>query len=50
MAMHVTDVTLALLGVPPTDVTGDVGRAAAELRSFVIDPVAPSWLLRGGRF
>jgi hypothetical protein len=44
MAMQVTDLTLALLRVPPTKVTGDIARAAAELQSFVIDPTAPGWL------
>jgi len=44
MAMHVTDLTLALLRVPPTNVTGDIVRAAAELESFAIDPAPPAWL------
>jgi hypothetical protein len=45
MAMQVTDVTLAMLGVPPAKVTGDMARAVAELDSIVIDPMPPAWLL-----
>jgi len=47
MAMQVTDLTLALLRVPPAKVTGDIARAAAELESFVIDRAPPSWLVAG---
>jgi hypothetical protein len=44
MAMHVTDVTFALLRLPPMKVTADIGRAAVELAALTIDPVAPAWL------
>jgi hypothetical protein len=46
MAMHVTDVTLAMLGIPPARVTADMTRAARELTSCVIDPLPPKWLVR----
>lgn len=45
MAMHVTDLTLAMLGVPPTKVTGDMARAASELSDIHIDPEPPRWLV-----
>jgi hypothetical protein len=46
MAMQVTDLTLALLRVPPTTVTGDMKRAKTELDRFVMDATPPSWLVR----
>jgi hypothetical protein len=46
MAMRVTDLTLAMLGIPPVSVTGDMARAAAELRTFAIDSNPPAWLAR----
>jgi hypothetical protein len=45
MAMHVTDLTLALLGIPPAKVTGNIVRAAAELEAFVFDSKPPPWLV-----
>jgi hypothetical protein len=44
MAMRVTDLTLALLGIPPVKVTGDIDRAAAELKGFTVDKSPPAWL------
>ena len=44
MAMRVTDLTLALLGIPPAKLTSDIERAAAELSGFAIDRAAPAWL------
>ena len=45
MAMHVTDLTLAMLRIPPTNVTGDIVRATAELTGFAIDRTPPAWLV-----
>jgi hypothetical protein len=45
MAMHVTDVTFALLRLPPMNVMVDMARAAEELKSFAVDRAAPGWLL-----
>jgi hypothetical protein len=45
MAMHVTDVTFALLRLPPINMTVNMPRAAEELESFVIEQAAPTWLL-----
>jgi hypothetical protein len=45
MAMHVTDVTFALLRLPPMNVKSDMAQAAEELKSLVIDQAAPRWLL-----
>lgn len=44
MAMCVTDLTLAMLGIPPVSVTGDMARAAAELSGVAIDSNPPAWL------
>ncbi|HEX6242407.1 MAG TPA: hypothetical protein VFZ61_15955 [Polyangiales bacterium] len=44
MAMRVTDLTLALLGIPRVSVTGDMQRAAAELTGSAVDNNAPAWL------
>jgi hypothetical protein len=44
MAMTVTDLTMAMLRIPPAKVTGDIARAAAELSSFELDATAPPWL------
>jgi hypothetical protein len=46
MAMRVTDLTLAMLGVPPAKLTSDIDRAARELHEFVIDRAPPAWLER----
>jgi hypothetical protein len=45
MAMHVTDVTFALLRLPPMNVMVDMARAAEELKSFAVERAAPEWLL-----
>lgn len=44
MAMHVTDLTFAMLGMPPAMVTANMERAAEELSDFAIDAMPPSWL------
>ena len=44
MAMHVTDLTLAMLRIPPIKVTGDKARAATELHDIHVDPEPPGWL------
>jgi hypothetical protein len=44
MAMRVTDMTLAMLGIPPVKITGDIDRAAAELKGMTIDSSPPVWL------
>lgn len=44
MAMHVTDLTFAMLGMPPAMVTANMERAAEELSDIVIDAVPPPWL------
>jgi hypothetical protein len=44
MAMHVTDLTLAMLRIPPVSVTGDIDRAAGEVSGFAIDSNPPQWL------
>jgi hypothetical protein len=49
MAMHVTDLTLAMLRIPPTNVTGDIVRASAELKGFVTDRTPPAWLVGASR-
>ncbi|HET6335821.1 MAG TPA: hypothetical protein VFG30_21495 [Polyangiales bacterium] len=46
MAMRVTDLTLAMLGMPPAKLTSDIERAADEVREFVIDHEPPAWLTR----
>ena len=46
MAMRVTDLTLAMLGMPPAKLTSDIDRAVRELHGFAADRVAPAWLLR----
>jgi hypothetical protein len=48
MAMHVTDVTFALLRLPPMKVTADMARAADELKGVEVDSAPPAWL-RGRR-
>ena len=45
MAMHVTDVTFALLRLPPMNVMVDMSRAAEELKSFAVERAAPKWLV-----
>jgi hypothetical protein len=42
--MRVTDMTLAMLGIPPEKITGDMDRAAAELKGLTIDSSPPGWL------
>jgi hypothetical protein len=44
MAMHVTDLTLSMLRIPPVSVTGDMDRAVGELKGFAIDSNPPQWL------
>jgi len=44
MAMRVTDLTLAILRIPPVSVTGDMNRAVEELSGFSIDHNPPPWL------
>lgn len=43
MAMRVTDLTLAMLRIPPVSVTGDIDRAAAELKGLAVESRAPGW-------
>jgi hypothetical protein len=49
MAMHVTDVTFALLRLPPINVMVNMTRAAEELESFTIEQTAPGWLVGRSR-
>lgn len=44
MAMRVTDLTLAMLGIPPVSITGDMNRAAAELKGMTVDSNPAPWL------
>lgn len=44
MAMHVTDLTFAMLGMPPAKVTADMARAVEELSDVAIDAITPAWL------
>lgn len=47
MAMRVTDLTLAMLGMPPAKLTSEIERAAAELSGFTIDRTPPTWFNLG---
>lgn len=44
MAMRVTDLTLAMLGMPPAKLTSDIDRAANEISGFAIEREPPTWL------
>jgi len=44
MAMRVTDLTLAMLRIPPAKLTSDMARAAEEVSGFKIDAAPPAWL------
>ena len=44
MAMRVTDLTRAMLGMPPATLTSDITRLVEEVRDCVIDPKPPTWL------
>lgn len=44
MAMQVTDLTYAMLGLPSAKVTGDIARAVDELGDCTLDPRPPLWL------
>jgi hypothetical protein len=48
MAMRVTDMTLAMLRIPPAKLTSDIARAAEELSGFEIDAAPPPWLAASG--
>jgi len=43
MAMRVTDLTLAMLRIPPAKLTSDIARAAEEVSDFAIDRTPPAW-------
>jgi hypothetical protein len=43
MAMRVTDLTLAMLGVPPAKLTSDIERAMHELDGITLDRKPPAW-------
>jgi hypothetical protein len=45
MAMRVTDLTRAMLGLAAAKLTSDIDRAAHELQGFVADREPPAWLV-----
>jgi hypothetical protein len=46
MAMRVTDLTLAMLGIPPAKLTSDIERAVEELGDVEIARTPPAWFPR----
>jgi hypothetical protein len=49
MAMHVTDLTFAMLGMPPAMVSANMERVVEELDDFTIDTTPPAWLAASTR-